>query len=58
MKSAHLISKNLERDFYVADATSVANATFWHYMLGLPIILNHIKVILFSINHSTLVQHF
>ena len=58
MKSVHLTKKNLERDFCVADATSVADATFGHYMLGLPIILNHIKVISFSINHSTLVQHF
>ena len=58
MKSVHLIKKILESDFCVADATSVADATFGHYMLGLPIILNHIKVISFSINHSTLVQHF
>ena len=58
MKSVHLIKKNLESDFCVADATSVADATFGHYMLGLPIILNHIKVILFSINHSTFVQHY
>ena len=46
MKSVHLIKKNLESDFCVADATRVADATFGHYMLGLPIILNHIKVIL------------
>ena len=58
MKSVHLLKKNLESDFCVADATSVADATFGHYMLGLPIILNHIKVISFSINHGTLVQHF
>ena len=58
MKSVHLRKKNLESDFCVADATSVADATFGHYMLGLPIILNHIKVISFSINHSTLVQHY
>ena len=57
MKSVHLIKKKLESDFCVADATSVADATFGHYMLGLPIILNHITVVSFSINHSTLVQH-
>ena len=58
MKSVHLIKKKMESGFCVADATSVADATFAHYMLGLPIILNHIKVISFSINHSTLVQHY
>ena len=58
MKSVHLIKKKLESDFCVADATSVADATFGHYMLGLPMILNHIKVISFTINHSTLVQHY
>ena len=52
MKSVHLIKKKLESDFCVADAT------FGHYMLGFPIILNHIKVISFSINHSTLVQQY
>ena len=58
MKSVHLIRKILESDFCVADATGVADATRGHYMLGLPILLNHIKVISFSINHSTLVQHY
>ena len=58
MKSVHLIKNNLESDLCVADATSVADATFGHYMSGLPIILNRIKVILFSINHSTLAQHY
>ena len=36
------MKKKNESYFYVVDATSVADITFEHYMLGLPIILNHI----------------
>ena len=56
MKSVHLMEKKLESDFCVVDATSVADATFGHYMLALPMILNHIKFIQFSVNHGILVN--
>ena len=56
MKSVHL-EKNLESDFCIADAASITDATFGYYMLALPIILNHIKYVSFSVNHGILVQH-
>ena len=52
------MEKIMESDFCVADAASVADATFRHYMLALRIILNDIKFISFSVNHGILVQRF
>ena len=56
MKTVHFVQRKMGNDFCVADATSVADATTGHFMLALPIILNHIKFISFSVNHGTLVQ--
>ena len=47
MKMVHLMKKK-----------SVADATTGYYMLALPIILNHIKLISFSVKNGTLVQHY
>ena len=52
------MKKKMENDFCVAEATSVADATTGYYMLALPIILNHIKLISFSVKNGTLVQHY
>ena len=52
------MENNLESDFCVADAASVAHATFGHYMLTLSIILNHIKFSSIAVNHGTFVQNY
>ena len=54
MKTVHFVQTKMGNDFCVADA----DATTGHFMLALPIILNHIKFISFSVNHGTLVQHY
>ena len=54
----HLMKKKMENDFCVADATSVADATTGYHMLALSTILNHIKLISFSVKNGTLVQHY
>ena len=52
------MKKKMENDFCVAYATSVVDATTGYYMLALPIILNHINLISFSVKNGTLVQHY
>ena len=52
----HLMKKKMENDFCVVDATSVADPTTGYYMLALTIILNHIKLISFSVKNGTILQ--
>ena len=48
MKTVHFVQKKMEMIFVSRTLQA---------LLALPIILNHIKFISFSVNHGNLVQH-
>ena len=52
------MKKKMENDFLCRGRYKRQDAITGYHMLALPIILNHIKLISFSVKNGTLVQHY